>query len=80
MSATASAETPPSGADTSERSALLLWMIFTGLSVFAVVLLWRYGLLHLMVSSDRTYISSVIARPLSRHLLPLLLADARDRA
>ena len=61
MSATASAETPPSGADTSERSALLLWMIFTGLSVFAVVLLWRYGLLHLMVSSDRTYISSVIA-------------------
>ena len=61
MSATASAETAPSGADTSERSVLLLWMIFTGLSVFAVVLLWRYGLLHLMVSSDRTYISSVIA-------------------
>src|SRR5579864_6780904 len=44
-----------------ERGALLLWMIFTGLSVFAVVLLWRYGLLHLMVTSDRTYISSVIA-------------------
>ena len=61
MSATASAETASSGADTSERSVLLLWMIFTGLSVFAVVLLWRYGLLHLMVSSDRTYISSVIA-------------------
>jgi len=47
--------------DASERSALLLWMIFTGLSVFAVVLLWRYGLIHLMLSSDRTYISSVIA-------------------
>ena len=61
MSATASAETASSGADTSERSVLLLWMIFTGLSVFAVVLLWRYGLIHLMVSSDRTYISSVIA-------------------
>jgi MotA/TolQ/ExbB proton channel family len=44
-----------------ERGALLLWMIFTGLSVFAAVLLWRYGLWHLMVSSDRTYISSVIA-------------------
>src|SRR5579872_5290047 len=44
-----------------ERRALLLWMIFTGLSVFAAVLLWRYGLLHLMVTSDRTYISSVIA-------------------
>jgi biopolymer transport protein ExbB/TolQ len=36
-------------------------MIFTGLSVFAAVLLWRYGLLHLMLTSDRTYISSVIA-------------------
>src|SRR5215475_2161145 len=61
MSATAGAETVSSGADPSERSALLLWMIFTGLSVFAVVVLWRYGLLHLMVTSDRTYISSVIA-------------------
>ena len=47
--------------DASERSVLLLWMIFTGLSVFAVFLLWRYGLIHLMLVSDRTYISSVIA-------------------
>jgi hypothetical protein len=47
--------------DNSERSALLLWLIFTGLSVFAVVLLWRYGLIHLMLVSDRTYISSLIA-------------------
>ena len=44
-----------------ERGPLLLWMIFTGLSIFAAVLLWRYGLIHLMLSSDRTYISSVIA-------------------
>jgi hypothetical protein len=51
----ASGRAPP------ERGALLLWMIFTGLSVFAAVLLWRYGLLHLMLTSDRTYISSVIA-------------------
>ena len=36
-------------------------MIFTGLSIFAVVLLWRYGLIRLMVVSDRTYISSLIA-------------------
>ena len=48
-------------ADPSERSALLFWMIFTGLSIFAVVLLWRFGLIHLMLTSDRTYISSVIA-------------------
>jgi hypothetical protein len=50
-----------SAADPSERSALLFWMIFTGLSIFAVVLLWRFGLIHLMLTSDRTYISSVIA-------------------
>ena len=49
------------GTDAPERGALLLWMIFTGLSVFAAVLLWRYGLIHLMVASDRTYISSLIA-------------------
>src|ERR1700744_278905 len=44
-----------------ERGALLLWMIFTGLSIFAALLLWRYGLIRLMVASDRTYISSLIA-------------------
>jgi biopolymer transport protein ExbB/TolQ len=44
-----------------ERDALLLWMIFTGLSIFAVVVLWQYGLIRMMVTSDRTYISSVIA-------------------
>src|SRR5256885_14974599 len=54
------AETAFSGRDTPERSVLLLWMIFTGLSIFAVFLLWRYGLIHLMAVSDRTYISSLI--------------------
>ena len=44
-----------------ERGPLLLWMIFTGLSVFAAVLLWQYGFIRLMVVSDRTYISSLIA-------------------
>jgi len=44
-----------------ERAPLLFWMIFTGLSIFAAVLLWRYGFVHLMVASDRTYLSSVIA-------------------
>ena len=47
--------------DAPERGPLLLWMIFTGLCIFAVVLLWRYGLIRLMLTSDRTYISSVIA-------------------
>ncbi len=36
-------------------------MIFTGATLFAAVLLWRYGLLRLMVASDRTYLSSIIA-------------------
>jgi hypothetical protein len=49
------------GNDVPERGALLLWMVFTGLCIFAVVLLWQYGLIHLMVLSDRTYISSLIA-------------------
>jgi hypothetical protein len=56
-----SIETARPGREKPERSALLLWMIFTGLSVFAAVVLWQYGLIHLMVTSDRTYISSLIA-------------------
>ena len=55
------ADTALSNRDTPDRGVLLLWMIFTGLSVFAVFLLWRYGLIRLMVASDRTYISSLIA-------------------
>ena len=58
---TMSDETASLRTDAPERGALLLWMIFTGLSVFAVVLLWQYGLIRLMVTSDRTYLSSVIA-------------------
>src|SRR6266705_1565481 len=61
MSAISGREAISSGTDTPpERAALLQWMIFTGLSVFAAVLLWRYGLIRLMVVSDRTYISSLI--------------------
>ena len=61
MSPTSHAKIALSGTDAPDRGPLLLWMIFTGLCVFAVVLLWRYGLIHLMVTSDRTYISSFIA-------------------
>jgi hypothetical protein len=39
----------------------LRWLIFTGATVFAAILLWRYGLIRLMIVSDRTYLSSVIA-------------------
>src|SRR3954463_15001496 len=61
MSSIGNAKTALRGTDHPERSPLLLWMIFTGICIFAVALLWRYGLIHLMVSSDRTYISSLIA-------------------
>src|ERR1044072_1231000 len=44
----------------SERDPLLPWLIFTGLSLFAVVLLWYFGLIQRMIDSDRTYISPII--------------------
>src|SRR3954454_5892100 len=44
-----------------DRGPLLRWLVFTGLSVFALVLLWRFGLIRQMVNSDRTYLSSIIA-------------------
>src|SRR5216684_286346 len=43
-----------------DRGPLLRWLVFTGLCVFAFVLLWRFGLIRLMVASDRTYLSSII--------------------
>jgi hypothetical protein len=43
------------------RAPLLNWMIFTGVTVFAAALLWHYGLIQLMVVSDRTQISTFIA-------------------
>src|SRR3954471_95019 len=43
-----------------DRGPMLRWLVFTGLCVFAFVLLWRFGLIRLMVTSDRTYLSSII--------------------
>lgn len=52
---------PPSRETAAAESAPLLhWLIFTGACAFAAALLWQYGLIHLMVVSDRTYISSAI--------------------
>jgi hypothetical protein len=52
---------PSRGSAAGDRSPLLRWLIFTGATVFAVVLLWSHGLIRLMVASDRTYLSSLIA-------------------
>ena len=40
---------------------LLRWLIFTGVSLFAFVLAWQFGLVRMMVVGDKTYISMVIA-------------------
>jgi hypothetical protein len=64
-----------------DRAPLLHWMIFTGLCAFAGVLLWQYGLIRLMVASDRTYISSIICvlyLASSLHCLWRTVAIARE--
>jgi len=39
---------------------LLRWLIFTGVCAFGMVLAWYHGLFHLMLASDKTYISAII--------------------
>ncbi|MET1028965.1 MAG: MotA/TolQ/ExbB proton channel family protein [Dongiaceae bacterium] len=46
--------------DLSGRDPLLPWLIFTGVCLFAFVILWYYGLIERMIVADRSYISSVI--------------------
>ena len=65
----------------SDRAPLLRWMIFTGFCVLASVLLWHYGLIRLMLASDRTYISAVIGVlyiTSSLHCLCRTVAIARE--
>jgi biopolymer transport protein ExbB/TolQ len=65
----------------SDRAPLLRWMIFTGLCAFAGVLLWHYGLVQLMLASDRTYISAIIGGLYivsSLHCLWRTIAIARE--
>jgi hypothetical protein len=40
---------------------LLRWLIFTGVSVFAFVMAWHFGLVRMMVNGDKTYISVIIS-------------------
>jgi biopolymer transport protein ExbB/TolQ len=61
MTAVVLSPEPERAWSSADRAPLLRWLIFTGATVFAAILLWRYGLLRLMVISDRTYLSSVIA-------------------
>jgi hypothetical protein len=70
-----------SASTVSNRAPLLRWMIFTGLCAFAGVLLWQYGLIQLMLASDRTYISAIIGVlyvASSLHCLWRTIAIARE--
>jgi hypothetical protein len=65
----------------SDHAPLLRWMIFTGLCVFGATLLWHYGLIRLMLNSDRTYLSAIIGVlyiATSLHCLWRTLAIARE--
>ena len=44
----------------SDYLPLLRWMIFTGVCVFGFVLAWHFGLIRMMLNSDKTYISVII--------------------
>jgi len=64
-----------------DYAPLLRWLVFTGATAFAAVLLWSYGLVVQMVASDRTYISLVICVlyvVASLHCLWRTLSIARD--
>ena len=55
----------------SDYLPLLRWMIFTGVCVFGFVLAWHFGLIRMMLNSDKTYISVIILHPLRRGFDPL---------
>jgi hypothetical protein len=80
MSAAAFNSPEPAGA-APEWAPLLRWLVFTGFTAFAGLLLWRYGLFRLMLQSDRTYISSVISAlyvGASLHCLYRTIAISRE--
>jgi hypothetical protein len=60
---------------------LLPWLIFTGVSLFALVLLWYFGLIERMVASDHTYIRRSSCCSMSRQpaLLWRILIVSRKR-
>ncbi len=63
------------------RDPLPPWLIFTGVSLFAIVLLWYFGLIGRMVASDPTHISliiSVLYVASSLHCLWRVLAISRE--
>ena len=50
----------PGAAFPSDYVPLLRWLIFTGVTIFGFVLAWHFGLIRLMLASDKTHISAII--------------------
>src|SRR6266508_1029649 len=64
-----------------DRLPLLRWLMFTGASAFGFVVAWHYGLFHLMLASDKTYISALITvlyLAISVHCLVRTAAISRE--
>jgi hypothetical protein len=65
----------------SDYVPLLRWLIFTGVSLFGVVLAWHFGLIGLMLASDKTHISAAICAfylLVSLHCLAQTIAVSRE--
>ena len=45
----------------SDRLPLLRWLIFTSVTIFAFSMVWYFGLFRLMLASDKTHISGIVA-------------------
>ena len=48
------------GYSSSDQMPLLRWLMFTGVCAFGFVVAWHYGLFHLMLVNDKTWISAII--------------------
>ena len=65
----------------SDYVPLLRWLIFTGVSLFGIALAWHFGLIRLMLASDKTHISAAICAfylLASLHCLAQTVAVSRE--
>ena len=71
----------PEGESPSDYGPLLRWLIFTGVTVFGLTLAWHFGLIRLMLASDKTHISALICTLyliVSLHCLTRTIAVSRE--
>src|SRR5215471_13652461 len=71
----------PEGEFPSDYVPLLRWLIFTGVTLFGIVLAWHFGLVRLMLAADTTHISAVICAlylAVSLHCLAQTILVSRE--